>query len=213
MVDRKYLNGFWLKPLSVKYSVKWYQSSRKRCPFSNILKHYGLVLRDFHSLLCLPGSCSSVCPDLFFKALVRDLCSLMCLACFQSRQLLRKAFSQAVPLHYCERKLSARALTHLPPRAKVTAAGTGTDRQTDRVSCHCRALCLHWVHWLETHTSVGKPQHLLSHCLINITVHFIGRGRWEMPFVSFQTIHIFVQYRTCSMAGIWKLYLDKHVFS
>lgn len=160
----------------------------------------------------MPGSCSSVCPDLFFNPLVRDLGPLMCLACFDSRQLLRKAFSQAVTLHYRKRKLSASALTHLPTSCQG-------DRSwyrvwTDRVSCQMQStrVCTE-MHLLATDRPVRKPKHLFSHCLINITTHFIDRGFLGMLFVSFQTICIFIQYRTCSVAGIWKLYcLNKHIF-
>lgn len=55
-----------------------------------------------------------MCPNLFFKSLVKDLVPLMCLASFQSRQFHRKAFSQAVTLHYHKRQLFASPLIHLP---------------------------------------------------------------------------------------------------
>lgn len=142
-----------------------------------------------------------MCPDLFFKPLVRDLGPLMCLACFQSRQLLRKAFSQAVTLHYRKRKLSASARTHLPTSCQG-------DRSwyrvwTDRVSCQLQSSCVNTeMHLLATDRSVRKPKRLFSYCLINIPIYFIERGSLGILFVSFQTIYIFIQSRTCSMAGI-----------
>lgn len=75
----------------------------------------------------------------------------MCLAHFQSRQLLRKAFSQAVPAHYCKRKLSASAL--ISPTSCQGDCSWHRDRQTEAAAtaelCVCTECteCRHTDQW------------------------------------------------------------------